>query len=125
MIVEQPRAQLVGEVDVGAQQRQRGAVDRRERRPQLVRDGGDEVGAHQLERALVGEVAEGVDRALVEADAGDREPELAPVELERERLGAAVARARSPRGSAPTRSLQPVQHLGRAAGRRRRGRRAR
>ena len=59
----------VAELEVLAPQRDRGAVDRRERRAQLVRDGRDEVGAHLLERALLGQVAEGVDGPFLEAHA--------------------------------------------------------
>src|SRR5205085_8568704 len=62
------------------------AVDRGERRPQLVRDGGDEVGLHLVERALCGEVAEGVDDAVGRLDAGDGEPELAAADVERQAL---------------------------------------
>ena len=46
---EQLLADLRIELDVGAADRLRRAVDRRQRRPQLVRDGGDEVGLHLLE----------------------------------------------------------------------------
>ena len=84
--VEQLVAQLGLELDVVAAQRERGAVDRGERRAQLVRHGRDEVLAHRLERALLGEVAERVDGAVLVADRGDREPELAAVELERNAL---------------------------------------
>ena len=71
-----------------APDRLRRAVDRRERRAQLVRDGRDELGLERSSAALLGQVAERVDRPVVEPDARDREPELAAVELERHRLGA-------------------------------------
>ena len=57
------------ELDVRAPDRLRRAVDRGERRAQLVRDGGDELRLHLLERTLLGQVAEGIDRALLEAHA--------------------------------------------------------
>ena len=81
----------------------RGAVHRRERRPQLVRDRGDEVAAHLLQRALLGQVAECVHRPLGQADAGDRKPQLAAAALDRQRLGAPCGRAPAAgrRGSAP------------------------
>ena len=85
--VEQLRALLVVERDVAAAQRHRRAVDRGERRAQLVRDGRDELGAHRLERALLGQVAERVDDAVGDGDAVDREPQLAAAEVERQRLG--------------------------------------
>ena len=65
------------ELQVLALERQGRAVDRGQRRAQLVRDRRDEVAAQLLEHALLGQVAEGVDGALGELDAGDREPELA------------------------------------------------
>src|SRR5207244_2843078 len=63
--------------EVVAQQRLRGAVNRGQRRAQLVRSGGDEVGLDLLEPAHVGQVAECVDGAAEEADARDRDPALA------------------------------------------------
>ena len=63
----------VVELEVGAPDRLRGAVDRSERRAQLVRDGRDEVRLQLLERALLGQVPERVDDPLVEADARDAE----------------------------------------------------
>ena len=79
-------SQLCRELDVVAAERQRGAVDRGERRPQLVRHGGDEVLPHRLERALLREVAERVDGAVLVADRGHREPQLAAADLERHAL---------------------------------------
>ena len=82
--LEHARLLLVPEHDVVAAQRHRGAVDRGERRAQLVRDGRDEVALQLLDRALVGQVAEGVDRAVRELGGRQREPELTarPVEGE-------------------------------------------
>ena len=73
------------ELEVVARERQRRAVDRSERRAQLVRHGRDEVLANLLERALLGQVAERVHRSFVEADPRDREPALFAVELQWER----------------------------------------
>ena len=89
------------ELAAAARQRDRRAVDRRERCAQLVRDGGDEVRAHLLELVLLGQVAERVDRPVRELDAGDREPEHRAGDLERkgDRPPAVVHRARV-RGSA-------------------------
>jgi hypothetical protein len=53
-----------------------------------VRDSRDEVRLQLLEYAILGQVPEGVDRSVHEADAGDREPELAVADLERDGLGA-------------------------------------
>jgi hypothetical protein len=47
--LEQARALVVVEPDVGALQRHRRAVDRGERRAQLVRDRGDEVALQPLD----------------------------------------------------------------------------
>ena len=98
--VEQPQPLLVVERHVASAKRHRGAVDRRQRRAQLVRDGRDELGAHALERPLLGQVAERVDDAVRHRDAVDREPELAAAEVERQRLGAR-------RGTACARDLDP------------------
>ena len=102
---EQLLADLRIELDVGAADRLRRAVDRRQRRPQLVRDRGDEVGLHLLEPPLLGQVAEGVDGALLEAHARAGDPELAAVELDRDRLGpdglAGLARDRDQRRDLP------------------------
>src|SRR5207253_9907103 len=72
--LEQLRFHRVLELEVFASKRQRRAVDRCKRRTQLVRDRGDEVLADLLESSLLREVAERIDRALVEADAGDLQP---------------------------------------------------
>ena len=84
--IEQVRALVVGERDVLAAERHRCAVDRSERRPQLVRHGRDELGAHRLERTLLGQVAEGVDDPVRHDDPMDREPELTAAEVEWQRL---------------------------------------
>jgi hypothetical protein len=81
--VEQRGTLPLVERHVLAPQRHRRAVDRGERRPQLVRHRRDELGAHRLERALLGLVAEGVDDAVRDDHAVDREPELASAEVER------------------------------------------
>ena len=83
---EHPRCWSSLERDVVALQRHRGAVDRGERRPQLVRDGRDEVALQLLDGALLGQVAERVDGALRELGGGEREPELALAAVDRERL---------------------------------------
>ena len=75
--------QLRPELDVVAPERQRRAVDRGQRRTQLVRDGRDEILAHRLERPLLGEVTERVDGAVLVADRRDREPQLALIEIDR------------------------------------------
>ena len=67
-----------------AEQRLRGAVDGSQRRAQLVRGRGDEVGLDLLEPARVGQVAERVDRAAEETHAGDRDPALATRGLDRD-----------------------------------------
>ena len=82
-IREQPAALRLAERDVLAPECQSGAVDRRQRRAQLVRDSRDELRLQGLDRSFGGEVAEGEDRSALEPDAGDREPELAPVDLDR------------------------------------------
>src|ERR671922_631414 len=82
---QQPVRRRHVEVDVAPAQRLRAAVDRRERRPQLVRDGGDELALQGVERALLGQVAERVDDAIVELHARDADPELAGGELQRHR----------------------------------------
>ena len=81
-----PSSLVALEHDVVAPQRHRGAVDRGERRAQLVRDGRDEVALELLDGPLLGEVAERVDGALRELGGGEREPELAAGPVERERL---------------------------------------
>ncbi len=58
--------------DLAVAKRHRRAVDRGERRPQLVGDGRDEVRLQLLDRALVRHVAERVDGAAREADGRDR-----------------------------------------------------
>src|SRR3954468_14429427 len=84
--VEEPRPEVVLQLDVLAVQREGGAVDRGEWRAELVRDGGDDVLAHLLEHAFVGDVLERVDDAVVERDAGDGDPAIVPFALERQRL---------------------------------------
>ena len=122
---EQARTLLCGERVVALDQRHRGAVHRGERGPQLVRDRRDEVAADLLEGALLGQVAEGVDGALGQADAGDREPELAPADLDRERLRAPSGRGRlgsdgNPRGQLPPSRDDAGRHSRRARCSRRR-----
>ena len=87
--LEQPVAHLVSELEIRATECHGRAVDRRQRRPQLVRHGGDEVGTHLLDRTLLGQVAERIHRSLVEAHGGEGQPELAAVDLERDRFAAA------------------------------------
>jgi hypothetical protein len=117
---------------VALDQSDRRAVDRGERRSQLVRDRGDEVAAHPLEGPLLGEIAERVDRPFGEPHAGNREPELAAADVERDALGAASGRSglggdRDPLGQlGPTRddALRiAAQHLLGAQARDRLGRR--
>ena len=75
------------ELQVVSVQGHRRAVDRRERRAQLVRDRRHEVLPDLLEHAFLGDVTECVYRALVERDARHRDPALASRELEREGIG--------------------------------------
>ena len=75
------------EGEVVAAERLGRAVDSRERRSELVRGRGDEVRLQLLEPARVGDVAERVDDAAEEVDAGDRDPALAAHGLQREGLG--------------------------------------
>ncbi len=72
-------------------ERHRRAVHGRERRPQLVGHGRHELVLEVAEAALRGDVAEGVDGSFREAHARDQQPELAPADLERQRLGLGVA----------------------------------
>ena len=65
-----------------AQERLRGPVDRGQRRAQLVRGRGDEVGLHLLEVVHLGQVAERVDGSSVEVHARDRDPAISSVRLE-------------------------------------------
>src|SRR6478609_4647228 len=57
-------------------QRQGRAVERGQRRPQLVRHRGDELRAELLEPALARDVPERIHGALGQGDADDRQPEL-------------------------------------------------
>ena len=90
-VAEEGRALGVRELDVAAHERLREAVDRGERRAELVRDRGDEVRLHLLDDALAGDVAEGEDAAgdgpaRVEHDRlAEREPDLLVAALDRER----------------------------------------
>src|SRR3954468_19654496 len=86
--LEEAGALRLGDDDVLSAQRQRGARNRSERRPELVRDRGHEVGLERLDRTLFGQVAERVDAAAVERNAGDREPEGAVVHFHRQRVRA-------------------------------------
>src|SRR5207248_5483843 len=84
--VEELLLRALVQVDVVAAQRLRGPLDRGERSAQLVGRGRDELTLQLVERPLLGQAAERVDDAVAEGDAGDREPELAPVEFERDDL---------------------------------------
>ena len=84
---QETAAVVVVKLDVLAAQRHRGAVDGRERRPELMRDRGHELALQPLDAALLGEVAQRVDRPVGELDGRDRDPELPVAKLERERLG--------------------------------------
>ena len=95
------------ELDVRAAERLRRAVDRGERRPQLVRDRRDEFRLDLLERALLGQVPERVDRPFLEADPGAGDPELSAVELDRHGLGVHQL-ARLARDGDPRRDLVPA-----------------
>ena len=78
---------VFADLDVVAEQCLRRAVDGCERRAKLVRDGGDELALELVERALLGQVPERVDDAVLERDAGDGEPDLAALDHEGERPG--------------------------------------
>ena len=78
---EQALAVLLG--DPFALHRHRRAVDGGERRAELVRDGRDEVRLERAQALLLGHVAERVHAPLLEADAGERQPQLASAELDR------------------------------------------
>src|SRR5205823_14819722 len=67
---------LGGQLEIFAAQGADGTVDRSQRGAELVRRGGDEVAAGLLERTLVGDVSERVNRPLAEVDSGGRDPEL-------------------------------------------------
>ena len=101
-------ALLVGERHIGAAQCHRRAVDRRQRRPQLVRDRRDEVALQPLERALVRQVAERVDRALREVGRGERQPQLARADLDRQRLAALAELLERPGPRAPPTPADPA-----------------
>ena len=105
----------VVERDVVALQRHRRAVDRGERRPQLVRDGRDEVALQLLDRPLVGEVAERVDGAVRELGGGEREPELAARAVDRERLRPVAGLAERPAAPAPASAGAPTISASREA----------
>ena len=98
------------ELEILTPESQRRAVDRGERRTQLVRHRRDEILSNLLERALFGEVAECVHRSFVEADPGDREPPLVTFEVQgkgRCRRGA----GRTHHGDACGEILPARQHL--------------
>ena len=84
---QEPPSMVFVEVDVLAPKRHRSAVDGRERRSQLVRDRGHELALEPLDAPLLGQVAERIDRPVRELDGGDRDPELAVAQVERQRLG--------------------------------------
>ena len=98
--VEQPLALWLLQAVEAALQGERRAVDRRERRAQLVRDGGDEVGLRLVEPLVLADVAERVDDAVRERDARSGEPQLAALDLERDgrRRAFAVALCRVAHG---------------------------
>ena len=81
-----PLVLLVAEHDVLAPERHRSAVDRRQRRAELVRDGRDEVAPQLLDRSLLGQIAERVDGAVGELCRRQREPELPVGTVDGERL---------------------------------------
>src|SRR5215210_4120414 len=89
----------MSEVDVVAEQRLRSAVDRRERRSELMGDGRDEVRLQLLQAAFLGQVVERVDGSLSEADGSDRQPDLAPGNVNRDRRRARARRGRVTRGT--------------------------
>ena len=66
-----------------AEQRLGGAVDRRQRRPQLVRGGRDEARLQLLELPDIGHVSERVDRPAEELDPSDGNPALSSLGLDR------------------------------------------
>ena len=111
---EHPLLLVDAERDVLAAQRHRGAVDRGERRAQLVRDGRDEIALELLDRPLVGEVAERVDRALRELRGGEREPELAGGAVDRKRLRPLAGLLERPAGQDVGRVAPSDDHARRA-----------
>ena len=84
---QQPAAMVVVKLDVLAPERHRRAVDRGERRSQLVRDHGHELALDPLDAALLGQIAKRVHGPVGELDGRDRDPELPVAELERQCLG--------------------------------------
>jgi hypothetical protein len=70
---------------LAGEQRLRGAVDRRHRRPQLVRNRRDQVALLLVEGPLGGQVAKGVDDAREPLDGHEREPEIPAADRDRER----------------------------------------
>ena len=64
-----------------------------------MRDGGDELLPYLFERALRGQVAERVHDPVLEVDAGDRQPQLAPVDLDRHGLRRRRAAGRGKRNA--------------------------
>ena len=69
-VAQERLALLVAELDVLPEQRLGEAVDRRQRRAELVRDRRHEVGLHLLDEAVGGDVAEGEDAARDDARRG-------------------------------------------------------
>ena len=84
--VQQRDVLVLVEHDVLATKRHRGAVDRRERRAELVRDGRDELGLQRVEGTLLRQIPERVDGAVHHRDASDGKPQLALADAERQRL---------------------------------------
>ena len=86
--VEQVVPGLLVQVLLPLEQRHRGAVQRGQRRAQLVRDRGDELGTELLEPPLAGHIAEGVHDAVAQGGAEDGKPDLPSFDLQRHGLGA-------------------------------------
>src|SRR4051794_13677147 len=97
-VADEGRALGFAEERVAAQERLCEAVDRRQRRAQLVGDRRHEVGLHLLDEAVRGDVAEGEDPAgdltagVAHDGLGEREGELAPATPDRH-LAVALRRA--------------------------------
>ena len=66
------------------EKRLRGSIYSGERRAQLMRGRGDEVGLQLLELAALRHVAEGIDRPAEKLDARDRDPPLSVLYLDRD-----------------------------------------
>ena len=133
-VAQERRALLLAEEHVLAEQRLREAVDRRQRRAQLVRDGRDEVGLHLLDAALGGDVAEGVDPPGDRAGGighhrlAEREPDLLAAAPDRDEPAAAedpLSRLERPAERLHRRPSERVRSAARPSRARPRGSRAR